>query len=349
MKPRMWAFLLICLAAFSCQRQQHRPSTIFQQEAEDTSLVYDLDRIQEAGKLIAGTLSGPDTYYEYHGHGMGLEYLLADAFSLSIGARLQIEVAQDTTELERMLREGEIDFIALGNNTKCEKCPWKIGRNKPELLSAIEDWWNPSRKTEVLAVLDKRIKQQTKRNPRPKWRNREKGIISDYDQIFMRHGARIGWDWKLLAAQCYQESSFDPRAVSWAGAQGLMQIMPATAEHLSLRKEDVFTPEANIAAAVKYLDELMRAFDDITDRQERIDFVLASYNGGQHHVRDAMSLCRKHGEDETRWNNVSRWVENLQYARYYRDPCVKYGYMRGSETAGYVKSIHRHWNAYRGM
>lgn len=345
------SLLVTLLFLFSCTQQQHQTSSIFSKQSEDTVEVYDLDDIQESGTLIAGTLSGPDTYFEYHGHGMGLEFLLADAFSLSIGARLQIQVAQDTTELLRMLQEGEIDFIALEGlqdtiNNSIPGCPWPVGQGKPELETAIADWWNPGRKSQVLAQFTRRQQTETRRNPRPKWRNHAKGIISDYDDLFRRHSIALGWDWKLLAAQCYQESSFDPNAQSWAGAQGLMQIMPGTARHLGLPASQVFQPEANIAAAARYLKELQNTFNDISDRDEKINFCLAAYNGGPHHIRDAQELCRKYGGNATRWSEVSQWVLNLQYSRYYRDPVVKYGYMRGSETVGYVSSIRSHWRNY---
>ena len=80
--------------------------------------------------------------------------------------------------------------------------------------------------------------------------NRSGGIISHYDAYFQRYAQTIRWDWRLLAAQCYQESCFDPQAKSWAGACGLMQIMPSTADHLGLARADIYHPEKNIAAAV---------------------------------------------------------------------------------------------------
>ena len=84
------------------------------------------------------------------------------------------------------------------------------------------------------------------------------GIISHYDQLFMTYSREIRWDWRLLAAQCYQESTFDPKARSWAGACGLMQIMPGTADHLGLSRANIYDPEQNIAAAVRYIAELER-------------------------------------------------------------------------------------------
>ena len=59
-------------------------------ESADTLQFYDLHEIQSSGTIIAGTLSGPDTYYEYHGKEMGVQFELAEAFAGSIGVRLQM-------------------------------------------------------------------------------------------------------------------------------------------------------------------------------------------------------------------------------------------------------------------
>ena len=148
--------------------------------------------------------------------------------------------------------------------------------------------------------------------------NRQGGVISHYDAYFQRYAPRIRWDWRLLAAQCYQESCFDPQAKSWAGACGLMQIMPSTADHLELARTDIYHPERNIEAAVRYIAELQQSFSDVRDATERTRFVLAAYNGGGFHIRDAMALVRN-------------------------------GYMRGSETVDYVRRIQERWNGYRGI
>ena len=159
----------------------------------------------------------------------------------------------------------------------------------------------------------------------------------------------IRWDWRLMAAQCYQESTFDPQARSWAGACGLMQIMPGTADHLGLPRASIYDPEQNIAAAARYLGELDRTFSDIPERTERTKFVLAAYNGGHFHIRDAMALAQKNGKNPKRWGDVEPFVLGLSQAQYYNDPVVKYGYMRGSETVDYVRKIHERWNGYRGV
>ena len=127
-----------------------------------------------------------------------------------------------------------------------------------------------------------------------------------------------------------------------------MQLMPATAARMGLSLAQVFDPERNIDGAVRYLRLLLNEFSDIHNRQERINFVLAAYNGGVGHVRDAMALASKHGRNPQRWDDVDVFILHLSEPAYYRDPVVKYGYLRGSETSGYVRQIMARWASYRG-
>ena len=94
---------------------------------------------------------------------------------------------------------------------------------------------------------------------------------------------------------------------------------------------------------------LERAFADIPSRRERQDFVLAAYNGGSHHIRDAMELTRLHGGNAQRWADVAVYVLKLSEPAYYQHPSVRYGYMRGSETVGYVRSIRQRYQQYQGV
>lgn len=370
---KMPALLLTVLAAeaVSCggkEEGEKSPLGVTEEGREEAA--YDLGQIQEAGELIAVTLSGPDTYYEYKGKGFGLQFELAEHFAVSIGAKLRMEAVRDTAELFRRLEKGEADLIALempesqvadtglrfsgvrscsSDSTGATKAGWVVRKDAPLLAEALDGWYRP----ETRAFLQKREQSRlspggsVKRRVRAPFQNRAKGIISPYDAHFIRHSQAIGWDWRLMAAQCYQESGFDPEAVSWAGARGLMQIMPETAAHLGLPAGQMNQPEKNIGAAARYLRELERKFSDIPGRAERMNFILAAYNGGAGHVRDAMALARKHGKSPHLWNDVAPFILRLSHPRYYNDPVVRYGYLRGEETYGYVNSIRERWQRYR--
>lgn len=320
-----------------------------------------LDDIVNNGEMIMLTVSGPDTYYDYHGRGMGLQYLLCEKFAARLGVSLRVEVCKDTAEVIRKLESGDGDIAALQMRkpvsgvlpTKVKadslRQGWVVGASSRELADSLDSWFRPSmvaalRKEESFLLSARSIR----RHVYSPMLDRSHGVISKYDQYFQMYASQARIDWRLMAAQCYQESCFDPNAKSWAGACGLMQIMPATADHLGLARSEMFNPEANIAASARYLAELGAHFSDVPV-QERVFFQLASYNGGFFHIRDAMRLAEKYGRNPHRWDDVAEYILKLRDPQYYNDPVVRNGYMRGGETVQYVGRIRDRWLQYRGV
>lgn len=367
MKTKLLASVLFLLTIlfFSCadkKKTQVTPwGTPMGADSIPSAQTYRLDDIVSNGELIMLTLSGPDTYYDYHGHGMGLQYLLCEKFAQKIGVSLRVDVCKDTLELEQKLRKGEADIAALQFDrplrglrfTKVKadqaKMGWAVMADNAELADSLDRWFNPQmvkniRNEEVFLLSSRSIS----RHVYSPMLNRSGGVISHYDRYFQMYAPMARIDWRLMAAQCYQESCFDPNAKSWAGACGLMQIMPVTADHLGLPRSEMFNPEQNIAASARYLQELGNHYRDVPV-SERVFYQLASYNGGFFHIRDAMALARKNGRNPYRWDDVAEYVLKLSDAAYYRDPVVKHGYMRGTETVGYVRRIRDRWMQYRGV
>lgn len=170
------------------------------------------------------------------------------------------------------------------------------------------------------------------------------GTISPYDDLFREYGAEFGFDWRLLAAQAYEESRFDPMAQSSVGAVGLMQVMPRTAEAYGV--DDPTDPEAGIRVGVTYLDHQRTLFDDVASQQERLWFALASYNAGYGHVSDGRRLARRLGHDPDRWFGGVEQVLPLLARREYHSES-RFGYCRCSEPVRYVRRISEKWDAYR--
>ena len=244
------------------------------------------------------------------------------------------------------LQKGEGDLIAvplarvkakgglLFCGVKTDDEQWSVAAGNKSLADTLNSWFKPKMIAEVKQEESFLLSSRSiSRHVYSPFLNRSKGVISKYDRLFQMYAGAARMDWRLMAAQCYQESCFDPNAKSWAGACGLMQIMPSTAAHLGLPMSQVHEPEANVAAAARYMAELQGHFADVGDPSQRILFALAAYNGGFHHVRDAMSLARKHGRNAYNWGDVREFVLRLSQPAYYSDPVVKYGYMRGLETA----------------
>lgn len=342
------AIVAVVLLLVSCFQKKQEPLVAPWGVIDDTVTVaedFDLHDIQTSGELIMATVTGPDTYYDYHGKSLGTQYLLCQRFADSLGCRLRVDVCRDSIELVHKLDSCEADLIAWPTPGHVE-----ADRSKPDLVAELKSWYHPSfiddvKKEETALLTTKKVRRRIF----APMLDAKGGIISHYDQYFMTYSRDIRWDWRLMAAQCYQESTFDPKAVSFAGAKGLMQIMPGTADHLGVARSKLYEPEANIAAAAKYIGELQRTFSDIRDQYERTNFVLASYNGGAHHIRDAMALAKRDGKNPHRWSDVSGYVLKLATPKYYNDPIVKYGYMRGSETVDYVNRIRQRHASYQGV
>ncbi len=320
--------------------------------------------IMAGGELIILTLTGPDSYYDYHGRQMGTQYLLCERFAQKLGVSLRVEVCKDTAEMIERLANDDADLIAyMLDRDPGEKgliycgaaidslgVQWAVSGRNRELADSLDSWYRPGLLAEVRQEEERMLSASSvKRHVYSPFKNRERGIISSYDGLFKKYAPTVRWDWRLMAAQCYQESCFDPKARSWAGARGLMQIMPGTAAHLGLPMESINEPEANISAAARYIRELSELLEDVPSFAERQLFVLAAYNGGLSHIRDAMALAAKNGRDGHRWKDVAPFVLGLQRPAFYNDPVVRNGYMRGAETVDYVDRIRERYAQYSGV
>ena len=168
--------------------------------------------------------------------------------------------------------------------------------------------------------------------------------LSEYDALIKPRAAAEGFDWRLIVAQMYQESGFDPGRVSFAGARGLLQIMPRTALEFGVDPAQLADPEVGIDAGVRYLAWSRARFPDLPPG-EQLWFALASYNGGFGHVRDARRLARQLGLDGSQWfGHVEEAMLKLSEPRYANQ--APYGYVRGSEVTGYVRDIRNRYRAY---
>ena len=234
-----------------CQSQRKQSAPLWDDAADSTDAGgFDLGQIQANGELIMLTVNGPQTYYDFRGRQMGLQYMLCQRFADKIGVRLRVEECRDTIEMVRRLAKGDGDIVACQLHIKdirmskdtidmIESCGagsdstghWLVMKENEQLIAELKGWYNPKLTAEVKKEEDFMFSARSVvRHVYAPMLNRATGQISHYDHLFMTYARPIRWDWKLMAAQCYQESTFDPKARSWAGALGLMQIMPATAD-----------------------------------------------------------------------------------------------------------------------
>ena len=169
------------------------------------------------------------------------------------------------------------------------------------------------------------------------------GQLSPYDDLVRKYAEKYGFDWRLIVAQMYQESQFDPGALSDAGAEGLMQVLPETAT--TIGADNLSDPEANIRAGIKYLSLLRNQFASDLLLEERTWFSLASYNAGPGRVNLARRTAAKMGLDPNHWfGNVETAMLALA------EPVEKDGETvrncRCGQTVVYVKEIRRLYHNY---
>ncbi len=281
-----------------------------------------------------------------------------------------IEVQEyETEQLITLVAKGEIDYtvsdehVALVNKTYYpnidvktpisfpQNLAWAVRKNSNELLADINQWLKNYKKTKHFRI----IYNKYFKNPRSvnivqsEFFSISSGKVSLYDDDIKLHSKKIDWDWRLLASLIYQESRFKPYAKSWAGAYGLMQLMPNTAKMYGI--DSLSSTSANIAAGAKYIYWIDKQFDGaIEDKQERIKFVLASYNVGLGHILDARRLASKNSKDPDIWaKNVDYYLLNKSNPKYYRDSVVKFGYCRGEEPYNYVQEILERYEHYKNV
>lgn len=268
-----------------------------------------------------------------------------------------------TEDLIRMVSEGEIPLtivdsdIARLNKTYYrdlditlelsfpQRSSWAVAMSKPWLADTINEWTKQETPKRKYAEIHKRYFELSKTNQRPYTIDFSKGYISAYDLYFKKYAKQIGWDWRLMAAQAYAESRFDSSAVSWAGARGIMQIMPSTAQGYGLTTRIAYNDD-NIRVAsliLKKLDNLLSKY--VEDPDERMKFVLGAYNSGLAHIFDAIALAEKYGKNPKLWDeNVAEAVLMKTKPEYYNDPVCKYGYFRGRQTYEYVNKVMEFYN-----
>lgn len=279
-------------------------------------------------------------------------------------------VEADGLEMEQLIEKvakGEIDYtvsdehVALVNQSYYpnldvqtplsfpQNLAWAVRGDTPELLEVLNEWLAEFRKSrQYVSVYNKYYRNQKAAFiVKSEFNSINGGGISVFDDYIKTHSTRHNLDWRLVASIIYQESRFNPQAVSWAGAFGLMQLMPGTAERFEV--DSTSTPSQNISAGVQYLVYLDRRLKkDIIDDEERLKFVLASYNAGLGHVLDARRLAVKYGKDPDVWkDNVDYFLLNKSQPEYYLDPVVQHGYCRGSEPYHYVYQILERYEHYK--
>lgn len=255
---------------------------------------------------------------------------------------------------ENIARASSFSMKNLDFTTKLQpniSISWATHLKADLLTDEINRWLQKIRQEGKLQYLYQRYFNNSKSaiNNKSKYILLREGKISPYDELLKKESKRLGWDWRLLAAIVFSESEFNPEAESQFGAYGLMQILPKTAEHFHVI--DYFRPDSNVYAGVSYLKYLDKYLTDyVPDPQERIKFILASYNAGPGHVLDAIRLAKKYNKNPLLWDgHVDFYMRHKNKKQYYQDSLAKNGYCNGPQTYHYVRRVMDIYNNYRSI
>lgn len=220
---------------------------------------------------------------------------------------------------------------------------WAVRSDNPELLATLDRFVRAEYRGLYYNIVYDRYFACDAGDPSPPADARFSEALSPWDDLVRAYAANYGFDWRLVLAQMYQESRFDPDARSAKGAVGLMQMLPSTAGELGF--EAVDDPEAGIHAGVKYLAWLRDRFEPGLTVHDRTWFTLAAYNAGYGHVQDARRLAAQLGLDPDRWfDNVEEAM--LLLSRPSHAQSALHGYCRGREPVSYVRRIRTLFAAY---
>jgi membrane-bound lytic murein transglycosylase F len=281
-----------------------------------------------------------------------------------------VEVPYDSEKLIRNVADGEIEYTVCDENVAQvnatyypdidistpvsfpQNIAWGVRKkNSEKLLQELNHWITSYKRTESYALLYAKYFRNSRSRTIVKsdYYALNTGKVSRYDDMIRKFSTRINWDWRLLASLICQESHFNPTIRSWAGAYGLMQIMPVTGKNFGI--DITSSPENNMKAGIKYINYLHSIFDPkIPDENERLNFILAAYNAGPGHVLDAMKLAQKNGKDPHKWEgNVAVWMLKKTDPKYYNDPAVKSGYFKGIESVAFVSEVLDRYGHYKNI
>jgi membrane-bound lytic murein transglycosylase F len=274
-----------------------------------------------------------------------------------------VAVTEDTEALLDKVRKQEYDVTLMDSHllaieqaynkdlsdglilTRAAPIAWVVHPDNAELGRALNEFTKRMYRSKTYNLLWQKYFGNERRVSRHESQRIVGSKLSPYDGLVQQNIQDFDFDWRIVVSQMYQESRFEPELTSYAGARGLMQVMPRTAGQVGVAEEDLWNPEYNILAGIRYLNWTWERFEDSLPMSERLWFALAAYNAGPGHVRDARKLARDQGLNPNLWfDNVEQAMLLLSKPEYAQK--ARYGFVRGGEPVKYVREIRERYRVY---
>ncbi len=297
-------------------------------QLQDTKLVVRTDSPQE-GVLEKLRLVAPFLQWEAVSHG---NTPLQDVAAGEVG--YAVEDAREYAYAHHLYPDVRVAF------TLPQRRPvqWIVRQGAPELLQAVNRYFQSLRTSGQLAALLRRDSGDAGSTHYEQSRLFELYCIQRlprYREWFKEAAARYHLDWRLLAAIGFQESRWNPLAVSSMGAKGVMMLTSDTAEEMGLA--DRQNAKASIFAGARYFRQVLHMVPKHIPEPDRTWFAVASYNVGFGHVEDARVLAQKMGKNPDSWAAVRAVLPLLTDPRWYEQ--TQYGYAQGWQPVEYVARV----------
>jgi membrane-bound lytic murein transglycosylase F len=288
----------------------------------------------------------------------GTSYQERLANLLGEGVEMELVLVPDvpTEDLIRQVAEAEIDITVADSNialinriyhpdiriafpiSSPQSLAWAVRKGNGELLEAIDKFFTQIRTDGTLNGIYNRYhdnRDTLGRFDLKVFHSKVETHLPRYQNLIKTESEKHGFDWRFIASMIYQESHFDPRARSYTGVRGLMQVTQRTAEEMGIRNR--MDPEQSIRAGVGYLAILYDRFEDVDSDKNRLLLALASYNVGYGHVRDAQKIAEEHDLDPESWSSLVETLPLLRMPEFYRE--TRFGFARGTEPVRYVENV----------
>lgn len=224
------------------------------------------------------------------------------------------------------------------NLTQGNNLGWYLPAGSDDLAGTTREWMNSTEGDEAIGYIESRYYAYIGEFDFVDLRALNRRIddrLPDFIDRFAEAETTTGMPADLLAALSYQESHWDPAAVSPTGVRGIMMLTRNTAESLGVM--DRLDPVAAIDGGARYLADRHRRLPETIPEPDRTFLALASYNIGRGHLLDARQLARELGKNPDSWDDMKEVLPLKADKRYY--PSTRYGYARGYEPVHYVQRI----------